>query len=189
MDNSSLDSSAELNPQERLAFAAWARVEIPIDFADRVADEVSLPRVTASSRRVESRAMPWGITSVGAVAFVAAVAAAVLLWVLPQVPKTDAESVAPQVVVEGVRTEVLRDEASALLAQHCSPCHDGEAGGVEQGALAVFDVRDPQWWTSMSRAQLDGVVERMVAREVPSSEVAEMSRFVEAEFADRDARG
>lgn len=50
---------------------------------------------------------------------------------------------------------VLGADATLVLAQHCSPCHDSLDSEANPGALDVFDLEEPQWWLTMSDAQLE----------------------------------
>jgi hypothetical protein len=49
---------------------------------------------------------------------------------------------------------VLGAGAGAVLAQHCMPCHDSTDPAAKPDALQVFDLEQPQWWLTMSDAQL-----------------------------------
>jgi len=59
------------------------------------------------------------------------------------------------------RGSALGDDAVAVLARHCSPCHDGEDVDARAGALEVFDVQQRPWWPGMSDGQLSQTRQRI----------------------------
>jgi hypothetical protein len=76
---------------------------------------------------------------------------------------------------------VLGAEAGLVLAEHCMPCHDSTDPGANPGALQVYDLDQPQWWLTMSDAQLEEARTRVQQLETASDdERRRMSAFVEA---------
>jgi len=66
----------------------------------------------------------------------------------------------------GARSEVpghdaLRDDARIVLERHCGRCHVREYPTALPGALAVFDLRKPDWSARMSDAQLRSALWRL----------------------------
>jgi hypothetical protein len=174
-----------LDDEERAALAAWADDgDGPDDFSDRVVAafmaervgaaagddaEVEAAAVRTSARTGEGRV----VRVVGLCAAIAAAAAVMLMVrVLPR--SADAEATdtavaagvgvsgepAAEATVGGAAAErvdlmALGADAAAVLAVHCSPCHDAEDPEAKPEALRVFDIRQPQWWITMSDAQLE----------------------------------
>lgn len=66
-----------------------------------------------------------------------------------------ADATAGGAPAERVDATALGADAAAVLAAHCSPCHDAEDPEAKPAALKVFDIRQPQWWITMSDAQLE----------------------------------
>jgi hypothetical protein len=76
---------------------------------------------------------------------------------------------------------VLGAEAGLVLAEHCMPCHDSTDPEANPGALQVYDLEQPQWWLTMSDAQLEEARTRVQQLEAASDdERRRVSAFVEA---------
>lgn len=69
---------------------------------------------------------------------------------LPPEPRAEARAGRPE-----PNLAVLGAQAATVLAQHCSPCHDSTDFEANPNALQVFDLEQPQWWLTMSDAQLE----------------------------------
>jgi len=147
------------------------------------------PRVAASDGRL--------IRVVGLVAaFAAAAAVMLMVRVLPRA--SEVEVVAAADVVAPSRAEppvaetfpapapetvisVLGLEAGMVLAEHCTPCHDSTAPEANPAALQVYDLEQPQWWLTMSDAQLEDLRMRIQELEAASDDQRRrVSTFVEA---------
>src|SRR5262245_56088696 len=89
--------------------------------------------------------------------------------------------------------DALRDQSRLILERHCGRCHIREYPTAVPRALAVFDLREPEWSRRMSDAQLTSAVWRLgeplppdgVPNEVSDEERAQFKRFVEVEMAER----
>lgn len=131
-----------------------------------------------------------------AAAFAAAAAVMLMVRVLPrsaeegaaetavaavQSPEPPAEATGPAAVGERADAVSLAAEAGAVLATHCSPCHDSEDPEAKPEAVRVFDVAQPQWWLTMSDAQLDDTRTRVQTLGAASEdERRRVDAFVEA---------
>lgn len=152
---------------------------------------VARSRAAASEGRVV-RLVGW------AAAIAAAAAVMLMVRVLPRasevelVAEAQSEAGEPSRSVEPPRAEtsspspepalvVLGAAAGSVLAQHCSPCHDSTDPERKPAALDVFDLEEPQWWLTMSDAQLEEA--RMRVQELGAASDDErrtMDAFVEA---------
>lgn len=54
----------------------------------------------------------------------------------------------------------LRDEARLVLERWCADCHVSDYPTAIAGALAVFDLREPEWHLRMTDEQLRSALER-----------------------------
>jgi hypothetical protein len=85
------------------------------------------------------------------------------------------------------------DSAARAIADHyCAKCHDGSRATAKPAALAVFDLREPDWAARMSDAELRESSARLAGvrgptRDTPgtTSEVATWRAFVERRLAAR----
>jgi hypothetical protein len=78
---------------------------------------------------------------------------------------------------------VLGAQAATVLAQHCSPCHDSTDPDANPSALQVFDLEQPQWWLTMSDAQLEQARTRVQELGAASDdERARVKAFVQAQL-------
>ena len=85
---------------------------------------------------------------------------------------------------------VLGTRAGQVLAHHCSPCHDSTDSEAKPGALDVFDVKQPYWWSSMSDAQLEDASMRVGELEGSTDDDRQrMGTFVQAELRRRARAG
>jgi hypothetical protein len=201
-----MDSPGALSSEDRAALAAWAdEGDIPDGFADRVvvaflaeqADDEDPAVEREPAVTVEPRAAVGGgrlLRMVGLVAAVAAAAAVMLMVrVLPRASEVEvvsARAPAPTDRPEETRTglqepdaAVLGAQAATVLAQHCTPCHDSTDPDANPNALQVFDLEQPQWWLTMSDAQLEDV--RTRAQELGAAtddERARVKAFVQAQL-------
>lgn len=160
---------AELESDEREAlrkvFLLGASCEVPVDFADRVMSRAAAAQKT---KRV-SEAPSWAAWWIGMIAAAAAIVLALALGLgLRDEPQTD-------------DLADLRADAEQVLLRECTPCHVGEAPGAQDGALAVFDLRDSRWQDGMSSAQLAMVVDRVAQR----GDATGVRRYVDAELGRR----
>ncbi len=91
----------------------------------------------------------------------------------------------------------LREGARAILSQHCGECHDPARATALPGALAIFDVKEPDWASRMTDAQLANALWRLGepippegrANDVSDAERALFGRYVTLETRRRAARG
>jgi hypothetical protein len=89
--------------------------------------------------------------------------------------------------------DALRDESRLVLEQHCGQCHIRDYPTALPRALAVFDLREPEWSARMSDGQLRSAVWRLGEplppdgnpNEVSADERARFQRYVDAELARR----
>jgi hypothetical protein len=89
----------------------------------------------------------------------------------------------------------LRESARAILSQHCGECHDPARTTALPGALAVFDVREPDWSSRMTAAQLANALWRLGEpippegrpNDVTDAERTLFGRYVELETRRRSA--
>jgi hypothetical protein len=89
--------------------------------------------------------------------------------------------------------EALRDDARLVLEQHCGRCHIRDYPTALPRALAVFDLREPDWSARMSNAQLDSAIWRLGEPLAPDGDTngvtpeerARFQRYVDAERARR----
>ena len=87
----------------------------------------------------------------------------------------------------------LRDDGRLILERHCGLCHIRDYPTARPGALAVFDLRDPDWSARMSDAQLRSASFRLgeplppdgSPNDVSDEERALFRRFVDEELARR----
>ena len=152
----------ELESEERDALREWARCDVPVDFADRV-----MRRAAAEQTKRVREEPSWAAWWIG---MIAAAAAIVLALGLVFRDEPEADDLA-----------ALRVDAEQVLLRECTPCHVGEAEGAEEGALAVFDLRDARWQDGMSSAQLAMVVDRIAER----GDASGVRRYVDAELGRR----
>jgi mono/diheme cytochrome c family protein len=159
----------ELTSAEREALWAWVRPEVPPDFAPRVAALAARPRA-------RSRASAWtGVIAVAA-------AAVATLW-LARDSSGPVDSDAPGVAATDVPTDLvrLREDVRSLLAEHCVPCHDRDAEGADEAALAVFEVTDVAWASRLSDAQLEATRERVGGMGLGDAVEVRVDRFLARE--------
>jgi cytochrome c5 len=89
--------------------------------------------------------------------------------------------------------DALRDEGRLVLERHCGQCHVRDSPEALPRALAVYDLREPDWSARMSDAQLHSAVWRLGeplppdgnANDVSADERAGFQRYVDAELARR----
>ncbi|HEU4407718.1 MAG TPA: hypothetical protein VFS43_20810 [Polyangiaceae bacterium] len=76
---------------------------------------------------------------------------------------TSSEGGAPPAVaaVRGERLGELRAVARETLGRNCGECHTGGSATALRGALAVFDLSEPDWSAAMSNAQLREAARRL----------------------------
>jgi hypothetical protein len=87
----------------------------------------------------------------------------------------------------------LRDDSRLILERYCGLCHIRDSPTAIPGALAVFDLREPDWSARMSDAQLRSAAWRLgeplppdgSANTVSPEERAGFERYVDAELARR----
>jgi mono/diheme cytochrome c family protein len=90
---------------------------------------------------------------------------------------------------------LLREDARAIVSQHCGECHDPRRSTALPGALAVYDVTEPDWSARMSDAQLRNAIWRLSEpippegrpNDVSDQERALFGRYVELEITRRAA--
>ncbi len=212
-------SDGALTSEERAALAAWAEHDASDGFADAVLqawsveqsddDQAPLEPEEQAGRRTSGRMSMRSVIGLGAAV---AAAAAVMLMVRVAPPGTG-QAVAGTPGCEHAesslrssdllpsptpsesasleeRGSALGDDAVAVLARHCSPCHDGEDVDARARALDVFDVQQRSWWPGMSSAQLTETRQRIErlgsAREDERRSVA---AFVDAQLSLRAHAG
>jgi hypothetical protein len=98
--------------------------------------------------------------------------------------------------VHAPAAETLRDEARLTLERHCGACHIRDEPTALPRALAVYDLREPDWSARMNDAQLHDAVTRLgeplppdgKENDVSPAERATFARFVDAEVARRSSR-
>lgn len=183
------ESSPELDTHERAALLDAVSGPVPVDFSERVVEAWQTeraPSVATLSRR-------WMSRRTALVAGVAAVAAALLLgwWgngvVTERIEHRELQArlAAPRVEPPAELAQ-LRTKAHTLLSTHCSPCHDGALAQAKEGALAVFDTSDDDWWLRMSERQLGVMLDRMPGEgSMTPDELEDVRRYVDAEIAFR----
>jgi hypothetical protein len=82
----------------------------------------------------------------------------------------------------------LREQARLVLEAHCGECHLQGYDSTRPGALAIFDLDEPDWSSRMSERQLRSVVVRIKndldmneqPRLIPAADQAVVERYVEA---------
>jgi hypothetical protein len=74
--------------------------------------------------------------------------AAVLEEVESLLEKLPGQAVQPSTPTDGARTSQL-NEAQLVLERHCGVCHREDSPEAKSGALAVFNLNDPNWAASM----------------------------------------
>jgi hypothetical protein len=87
----------------------------------------------------------------------------------------------------------LRDDARLILERHCGSCHIPDYPTALPRALAVFNLREPDWSARMTDAQLHSAEWRLgeplapdgADNDVTQDERARLTRYVEAELARR----
>lgn len=88
---------------------------------------------------------------------------------------------------------VLRDDARKVLSAHCGSCHESHLQTAISGALAIFDLDEPEWAARMSNLQLSNAHWRLDqplppdgrASDATDQERARFQRYVAAETAAR----
>lgn len=204
-----MDDPSALRSDERAALAAWAdEGDLSDGFGDRVVATFLAERLGQAEEEApeaRARAREGGVVRViGLVAAIAAAAAVMLMvMVLPRasagVEVADARGWDQGIdelglVVVSEETRALEPSrgarAAAVLAQHCAPCHDSSDPEGKPQALDVFDLEQPQWWITMSDAQLEEA--RLRVQELGAATEEERGRvagFVETELARRAHAG
>lgn len=86
-----------------------------------------------------------------------------------------------------------QDDARLVLEKHCGLCHLDDSPQAKPRALAVFNLRRPDWYTSISPDQLRSARARLADAPTggdPASptEVATFDAFVATELARRENR-
>jgi len=89
--------------------------------------------------------------------------------------------------------DALRDDSRLVLEHHCGQCHIRDYPTALPRALAVFDLREPDWSARMSDAQLKSAAWRLgeplppdgKSNEVSADERARFQRYVDAELVRR----
>lgn len=176
-----MDDPSALRSDERAALAAWAdEGDLADGFGDRVVAALLAERLGAEELddelddegAVAPGPRPWAregrlLRVVGLVAAIAAAAAVMLMVrVLPRASEgiavadgRDWDHAKDQRALErstpSSDVERLGARAAAVLAQHCSPCHDSTDPEGQPQALQIFDLEQSQWWLTMSDAQLE----------------------------------
>jgi hypothetical protein len=85
---------------------------------------------------------------------------------------------------------ILGAQAATVLAQHCSPCHDSTDPEANPNALQIFDLEQPQWWLTMSDAQLEDARTRVQELEAATDdERGRVKAFVEVQLRQRAHAG
>jgi hypothetical protein len=79
--------------------------------------------------------------------------------------------------------EAKRDEARAVLDKHCGSCHREDSPRADPRALAVFNLKKPDWSASMSDERLRKARGRLSA--ATPDELLRFDAFVAAELARR----
>lgn len=175
-----------LTAMQRSALARWADADAPVGLADRVmtAWDAELSAAGGAAARV-SIGSSRKATVVAIVSAVLAAAAVLALWVRAHAsdPTTsDAAQVADA-------TE-LRAHARAVLAAHCTPCHDATARDADPKALRVFDLSVDDWWSMPTADALPAMNERMSGREgATDADRARVAAFVDDELRRRAGAG
>lgn len=80
----------------------------------------------------------------------------------------------------------LRDLSRVVLEEQCAGCHVGGGPGAVADALAVFDLRQPAWSSTMTPAHLRSVIARLddlKTRGVPEDERAAVKGWMDHELA------
>jgi hypothetical protein len=80
-----------------------------------------------------------------------------------------------------------REDARAILESHCGLCHLPASEPEFEGlAIHIFDLTQKDWSATLSDAQLDEVVKKLVDDGAPDDEVRALERFVADELKWRD---
>jgi hypothetical protein len=163
----------QLTSAERDVLWAWAQHDIAPDFAERMAQLAASP----------SRARPrWRTAGWTTGALVAAAALLVTMWLARESRPRASEPVVAAVTDAPPDLARLREDVRMLLAEHCVPCHDGDSGGAEKAALAVFEVTDVAWAGRLSDARLETTRERLLGMGLDESDEVRVERFVTREL-------
>ncbi|MCA9708348.1 MAG: hypothetical protein KDK70_21035 [Myxococcales bacterium] len=209
-----------LSGEERAALLAWAEEDPPEGFADAVLaawvaarepEPESEPAAAPEPRRARRASSLRSVIGIGT-----AISAAAVVMLLVRVPPSSGEgldgaagslpsaqgcqahaaafaepALAPSIPSVGPDAHsVLGAEAVAVLVHHCTPCHDGTDPDAKPGALGVFDVQQPRWWSTMSDAQLAEARLRIEELgDAADEERRRMTAFVDAELAQREHAG
>jgi hypothetical protein len=92
--------------------------------------------------------------------------------------------VTPGVITsQGQGHEALRDDARLILERHCGQCHIREYPTALPGALAVYDLREPNWSARMTDAQLRNALWRLDEPLPPDGRPSDVSPDERARFA------
>ena len=175
-----------LTAAERAALVRVVDVDPSEGFADRVmaawdaelADAGEGVRAIGGSRKA---------TVIAIVSAVLAAAAVLALWVRAHASAGDPAREGAAVVADA--TEV-RAQARAVLAAHCTPCHDATAKDADAAALRVFDLSVDDWWSMPSADALPAMNDRMAGREGASEgDRGRVAAFVDDELRRRAGAG
>lgn len=202
-----MDEVDPLSDRDRELLSAWAEHEPSEGFADAVLEAWQLeqaqsPRAETPPSAVARSRRTWVGIAAG---LLAASVVLLLARTLPSVARSaPLESELAQcdhepepsplagllddmlATAPAPEPNALADDALAVLARHCMPCHDGDREGAKAGALRVYDVREPGWWDTMSDEQLREAQTRI--EQLGSASAAErrsMATFVGAELQRR----
>jgi hypothetical protein len=118
-------------------------------------------------------------------------------------PTSTASSASPSAAApspsapEPAAADALRDEARIVLERHCGQCHVRDYPTALPRALAVFDLREPDWSACMSDAQFRSALWRLGEplppdgrpSDVGPDERARFQSYVDAELARRARAG
>jgi mono/diheme cytochrome c family protein len=85
----------------------------------------------------------------------------------------------PAVEVAEAERPPLRDRTREAVRPHCGECHTSSLATAKPGALAIFDLDQPDWGAAMSREQLE-TFSRSIARrlEPAGAEQVDMDAYV-----------
>jgi hypothetical protein len=78
---------------------------------------------------------------------------------------------------------MLANDARGVLERHCGLCHRQDSPQAKAGALAVFNLNEPDWSASMTKERLASARMRLVAAPsggdpAPQEDVAIFDAFV-----------